>query len=192
MKKIEYVYRELLYQAIEKNNRKTSQSELSKILGLSLSVVNFAIRNLVKMNAVKINLRSLEIIDPKKILYYWASVRNIEKDIIYKTRINDSVRKIESEMPSNIIFAVYSGYKFKFNSVPADYSEVYVYGDEEIKKRFKEHKNIPNLFILKKDELMDRYKINYAQLFVDLWNIKEWYAKDFLKELEEKINGILE
>jgi len=194
MKRKELVYRELLYQAIEKGNRKTTQLELSKTLKLSLSMVNFAIAPLVKMNSVKISPRSLEIIDPRKILLHWASIRNVEKDIVYRTRVNEPVQKIESEMPAGAVFGGYSGYRFKFNEVPADYSEVYVYGDEEImKKRFKESKNIPNLFILKKDELMGRYKeITYAQLFVDLWNMKEWYANDFLKALEERINGILE
>jgi len=193
MRKKEFVYRELLYQSIERKNRKTTQLELSKTLKLSLSMVNFAVAPLVKMNAVKINPRSLEIIDPRKILLHWASARNVEKDIIYRTRVNEPVATIESEMPAGVIFGGYSGYKFKFNEVPADYSEVYVYGDDKlIRRRFRENKNAPNLFVLKKDELMDRYGLTYAQLFVDLWNMKEWYAKDFLKALEERIYGILE
>jgi len=193
MRKKEFVYRELLYQSIERKNRKTTQLELSKTLKLSLSMVNFAVAPLVKMNAVKINPRSLEIIDPRKILLHWASARNVEKDIIYRKRVKEPVATIESEMPAGVIFGGYSGYKFKFNEVPADYSEVYVYGDDKlIRRRFRENKNAPNLFVLKKDELMDRYGLTYAQLFVDLWNMKEWYAKDFLKALEERIYGILE
>jgi len=35
-------------------------------------------------------------------------------------------------------------------------------------------------------------KATIAQIFVDLWNLKEWYAKDFLKAMEAKLNGILE
>ena len=35
-------------------------------------------------------------------------------------------------------------------------------------------------------------EITVAQIFVDLWNLKEWYAKDFLKAMEKKINGLLE
>ena len=30
-----------------------------------------------------------------------------------------------------------------------------------------------------------------AQTFVDLWNLKEWYAKEFLIALENKINGMI-
>jgi len=66
---------------------------------------------------------------------------------------------------------------------------------EEIKSRFKlteEENNVenPNIFILKKAKKDNEYgKTNtIGQIFVDLWNLKEWYAGDFLKALEEKIN----
>jgi hypothetical protein len=31
-----------------------------------------------------------------------------------------------------------------------------------------------------------------AQTFVDLWNLDTWYARDFLKELEARLDGVLE
>lgn len=193
MKSIEFVYREVLFQAMEKKNRRLTQLELSKRLMLSLSTVNHAVKPLRKMNAVKIKLRSMEIIDPKKIIYYWASIRNVEKDTAYKTYVDMPVRKIESSMPDDIVFAAYSAYKFRFKDVPADYSEIYVYG-EDLEKRFPVSKKIPNLFILKKDPFIEGYgKVTtLAQTFVDLWNMKTWYAKDFLKAMEGKIYGILE
>jgi len=138
MKKIEQVFREILHQAIEKKNFRLTQMELSEKLGFSLSTINLAVKKLEKMNSIKIEKMSFKIIDVKKILYYWASFRNLEKDIIYKTRAEMPVREIEKLMP-NIIYGGYSGYKFKFKKVEADYSEVYVYADENeleiIKKR---------------------------------------------------------
>jgi hypothetical protein len=80
--------------------------------------------------------------------------------------------------------------------VPADYSEVYVYASEpeleKIKKRFPEKNANPNLFVLKEDENMAKYPKTgtIGQLFVELWNLKQWYASSFLKALEEKINNI--
>lgn len=194
MKKIELVYREILYQVLEKKNRKLTQLWLAKTLKISLSTVNLALRHLKKMNAVDIRTRSFVVIDPKKVLYYWASIRNLEKDIVYKTRVEKPVAKIEKEMPDNIVYGGYTAYKFMFKDVPADYSEVYVYGTEGIKKRFPKSNNNPNLFILEKDDLMKRYgkKTTLAQTFVDLWNIRTWYAKDFLKAMEERIDAILE
>lgn len=144
------------------------------------------------MNAVKITKMNFKIIDVRKILYLWASIRNIEKDIIYNTRAEMPVIEIERSMP-DIVYGAYSAYKFKFKDVPADYSEVYVYSDEkeleELKKRFPKNEKNPNLFVMKKDSNMEKYSRTgaIAQIFVDLWNLKHWYASDFLKALEERL-----
>ncbi|MFH1641383.1 MAG: winged helix-turn-helix domain-containing protein [Nanoarchaeota archaeon] len=189
----EIVYREILYNVMEKNNRNLTQSHLAKTLQLSLSTVNNAMQPLRNMGAIKINPRNFIVLDAKKILYYWASVRNLEKDIIYKTRVDMPVKEIEKNMPDDIIYSAYSAYKYKLKDVPADYSEVYVYGTD-LEKRFPSNKNAPNLFVLKKDKLAEKYgkTMTIAQLFVDLWNVKEWYATEFIKGLEVKINAILE
>ncbi|MFH1439480.1 MAG: winged helix-turn-helix domain-containing protein [Candidatus Woesearchaeota archaeon] len=199
MKKIELVLREILYNAIEKKNKTMTQLELAKALNISISTVNLAIKPLKAMNAVNVKLKNFVVIDTRKILFYWASLRNLEKDIIYKTRAEMPVRNIESLMPAKVIYGCYSAYKFKLEDVPADYSEVYVYLEEEyledIKKRFPPSNKPPNLFILKKDSRMDlcldlvrNIRITTtAQLFVDLWNLREWYAKDFLTAFENRL-----
>ncbi len=193
MKQIEKVYKEILYQAIENKKYKLTQLEISKKLGLSLSIVNLALKKLRKINSVRIGKMNFTIIDVRKILYLWASVRNLEKDIIYKTRIEMPVKEIEKNMP-NITFGAYSAYKFKFKDVPADYSEVYVYADDEqvneIKKRFPEKKGNENLFVLKIGKNYGKTD-TIAGIFVDLWNLKEWYANEFLKALENKINDLI-
>lgn len=190
MKKIEFVYREILYNALEKKNRTLTQLELSRKLKISLSTVNSALKPLRAMGAIEVRLKNFKIIDPEKVLYYWASIRNLEKDIIFKTRAEKPVQAIESEMPPDIVFGAYSAYKFRFKDVPADYSEVYVYGDlSEVKKRFPESKNRANLFVLKKDEFIEQYGKTtcLAQTFADLWNLKEWYAKEFLEALKKRM-----
>ncbi len=194
MKRSELIFREILYQSIEKKNRVLTQAELARTLKLSLSVVNKAVKLLEKMGAVEIRQRSLHIIDIKKIWYYWASIRNLQKDIIYSTRVELPVKEIEKQMSDNIIFGAYTAYKFLFKDVPADYSEVYIYGDETLKERFPPEKGPPNLFVLKKDEFIEKYgkTTTIANTFVDLWNLKEWYAKEFVKSMEEKLHGILE
>ncbi|HII30381.1 hypothetical protein COT48_03570 [Candidatus Woesearchaeota archaeon CG08_land_8_20_14_0_20_47_9] len=192
MKRAEEVYREILFQAMEKGNRGMTQAGLAKALEMSLSMVNLALKPLRRMNSVRIKQRGFDIIDRRKILYYWASIRDVERDIIYRTRVDKPVRNIESEMPADVIYAAYSAYKFRFNGVPADYSEVYVYSDnvEELKKRFQENGKTPNLFILKKDRNLKEMTI--ALIFVDLWNLKEWYAKAFLNAMEARLDGVLE
>ncbi len=197
MKRTEAVYREILYRAIEKKQFLLTQSELSRKLEMSLSIINSAVKKLVSIGAVEIRQRSFRVVDVKKILYFWASIRNLEKDIVFKCRIEMSVREIERAMP-DVLFACYSAYKLMFKDVPADYSEVYVYADENetnnIKKRLKDmmrEDRKPNFFVLKKDSILGNYqKMPVAQIFVDLWNLKEWYARDFLNEIEKKIGGI--
>ena len=195
MKKAELVYQQILFMAWEKNKFVFTQSELSRKLGISLSIVNSAIKKLESMGAIKIHQRSFHVQDMRKILYFWASIRNIEKDIIFKARIDAQVREIERILP-DVVYTAYTAYKFRFNDVPADYSEVYVYADEnelsEIKKRILDFNvqtssNNPNFFVLKKDSSL-KNSIPLSRIFVDLWNIKEWYAKDFVNELESKLN----
>jgi len=202
MKRVESIFREILYQAMEQKEAVFTQSELSKKLGISLSIVNSAVKKLENMGAVKIKTRSFQVIDIRKVLYYWASIRDIRKDIIFKARIELPVREIERIMP-NVIFTAYTAFKLNYNDVPADYSEIYVYADESQRSLIKEriekigetnkakvniNSNNSNVFVLKKDSNLDSYgHIPLAQVFVDLWNLKEWYAKEFLKELENKI-----
>ncbi|MBS3121973.1 winged helix-turn-helix transcriptional regulator [Candidatus Woesearchaeota archaeon] len=197
MKKTELVIRDILYNVIEKKNRTMTQLGIANALNISLSTVNLALAPLKAMGAVTVKLKNFVVVDTRKILFYWASIRKLEKDIIYQTRADMPVKNIESLMPSPVIFGAYSAYKFKFKDVPADYSEMYVYVSEEeiseIKNRFPPSKNPPNLFVLKKDLMMNNYAqknlriTTEAQIFVDLWNLKEWYAKEFLKALEERL-----
>jgi len=186
MKKIELVYCYILEQAMEKKRRSMTQAEIAAALGISLSTVNAAIGHLRKMGAVKVKLRSFDVVDSRKILYYWASIRDIGKDIAYATRSGAAVAEIEKNMPPGVVYAAYSAYKIRFEDVPADYSEVYVYGEpEKVKKRFPPSKNMPNIFVMKGDIK----KMTAANIFVDLWNMKEWYAKEFLAEMERKLNA---
>lgn len=195
MKNTEITYREILYQAIERKNKTLTQAELSRSLGFSLSTINNAVKKLANIGAVKIKPRSFVIVDIKKTIYFWSSVRNLQKDIVYSTRAEKPVKEIEKLMPDNIVFGCYSAYKYIFKDVPADYSEVYIYADKnDIKKRFPESKGVPNIFVLKKDSFIENYgkTTTKGNTFVDLWNLKEWYAKEFINSMEEKLHGILE
>jgi len=94
MKKIEQIYKEILYRYFEKKINRFTQLELSKNLGFSLGVVNLAIKKLEKINSIQVNKMSFFVIDAKKILYLWASERNFGRDILFKTRIEMPVREI--------------------------------------------------------------------------------------------------
>lgn len=194
MMRIEGVYREILYNVLEKRGSFLSQKKIAEACGAAISTVNYALNPLLSMNAIEKKPLGFRVIAPKKILLYWASIRRFERDVIYKTFVDLGIEEIEKSLPP-AIFTAYSGYKFRFGSTPAGYAEVYVYGNaEKIAERFPANAKKPaNLFVLRADEHLSRFrKIPIAQLFVDLWNLNKWYAHDFINELEVKINGILE
>jgi predicted transcriptional regulator len=191
MNKKEIVYRAIACDYIEGKNRFT-QLELAKRLGISISTVNSAIKSLSDINAVSVSVRSFRVSAVDRLLFYWASHRNLEKDIVYKTRVDETVKEIESELPNNIAFTAYTAYKLYYHDAPADYSEVYAYAGEEtlseIKARFEINGSNPNLFVLATDKYLEKQiagkKIMHssvcpAETFVDLWNIRTWYAKEF-------------
>ena len=53
MRKVEFVYRELLFQALEGGERSFTQKGLSEMLDVSLGNVNHALKPLKRMNAVR-------------------------------------------------------------------------------------------------------------------------------------------
>lgn len=188
MKKKEIIYDYILTEAIENKKYTFTQLAISKKFSFSLSTVSNALKPLASIGAIEKKTRSFVLVDTEKTLLYWATIRKFEKDIIYSTRIELPVSEIEALAPSSVIFTAYSAYKFIFKDAPADYSEVYFYiceADlEEVKKRFPERKGPPNLFVL-----IGKGKniVSKAQLFADLWNIKTWYAKEFLNAFERGV-----
>ncbi len=169
-----------------------TQKEIAERLGISLSTVNNAVEPLARIGAIEKRNFGLRLVDKEKALSYWASVRNLEKDIVYKTRADLPITEIEKLVPSGVVFTAFTAFRLRFNDVPADYSEVYVYvNDEELaelKKRFRQKDGPSNLVALLKPKNFTVDKIVPDELmFVDLWNLKEWYAKEFLNALKQKI-----
>jgi hypothetical protein len=195
--KIERVYRQILYRILDlKGSGSFKQKDLSFETKLSLSTVNYSLIPLQQMNAIEKKPFGFSVIDVKKILLYWASIRKLRKEIVYRNFVNERVERIESGVPAKSVFTAYTAFKFKFRQIPSEYSEVMVYGEKEkFEERFgKENIKLkPNLIVLKLDDHLLKFKtIPIAQMFVDLWNLDTWYAKEFLNKLEVIINGILE
>ncbi len=193
MNKKEIIWREILHQAIENKKLDFTQKELAQKYSFSLSTVFNALKIPRASGAIRAGGRGFKVEDKEKFLYLWATMRRFGKDIIYQTNVSKSVREIEGEMPPDIIFGCFSAYSKKYKSPPADYDKVYVYADkktlEEIKIRFPKKKGYVNLIVLASDSVLSSFgKITPdVQTFADLWNLPEWYAKDFLNGLKEKI-----
>jgi len=195
MKKIEIIWRELLYQAIEKGHRQFTQKGLAEKFNFSTSTVFQALKTPRKMGAVRVTGRFFVLEDPEKLLYHWASIRDLEGDVIFSTRVELPVLEIEGRMPPDATFGGYSSAGQQLAEPPADYDKVYVYSQnlETIKGRFGFQKGRENLIVLKPDEFLTDYgqTTTLAQAFVDLWNLPEWYAREFTSALKKKIDELL-
>lgn len=180
--------------------RDMTQLGLSEKLGISISIVNKIVRKLYDISAVRIDRRSFSVISFERLMMYWATHRSIRKDITYSIHTDMKISEIESSMPSGIAFTAFSGYKSLYKESPADYSEVYAYPTETaldiIKERFGISRGSPNIIMLEADPFLQK-KIRdeglrvapSPQIFVDLWNINTWYAKEFVDRMEERLFG---
>ncbi len=193
MSKKEILWREILYQAVENKKIEFTQKKLAEKFGFSLSTVFNALKIPRQSGAIQVTGRNFIVRDAEKFLLLWATQRNVEKEIIYKTSSSNSVREIEGTMPDDVTFACYSAYVKKYRDAPADFDKVYVYADlektAEIRKRFPAKKGYFNLIVLKADSYLKEFGLLTpdAQTFVDLWNLKDWQAKEFLNALKRKM-----
>lgn len=198
MKKIETIWHYLLYSALNEHNFKFTQKETADLLHYSLSTVNYAISIPTDIGAIRKESKFFILENFEKLLYYWASVRNLSKDILYSTYLSGEIKDIQGQIPAESILAGYSAATFWLKEPAADYEKIYCYIDKSqinnIQERFPiMEKKKPNIIFLKKEKSMDKYGsyTTLPQTFVDIWNMPDWYGQDFLKALKIKINGIL-
>jgi hypothetical protein len=193
MNKKEQIWRYILQKAIVDRLFEFTQKDIANNLKVSLSTVFNALKIPRAQGAIIVGGRNFALVEIEKLLYLWAVQRKFEKEVVYQTNVAAGAKEIEGNLPAAAIFAAYSAYAQKYGNAPADYDKVYVYADQktlaEIKKRFPKRPGAPNFFVLKSDLALGGFGniAPEAQIFCDLWNLKDWYAKDFLKALKEKI-----
>jgi len=197
MKKIEMIWRHILYEVIEKRNVSFRQQDLARIFGISTSTVSLSLAPLRKLGAIRVGGRGFTVIDYEKILYTWANHRSLLYDTKISLHVDLPIQEAEGLLPDETIATGYTAVRERFGEPPADYDKIYCYhkNPKIVKERFLPHisKGSYNLFILQTDPQLTRYgdKITLAHLFVDLWNMTDWYAKDFTTFLKGKIDELL-
>lgn len=184
MKKIELIWREVLEKSSQSNI--FEQAQLAKQFGFSTSTVHAAIKPLRSIGAVTVTGRNFRVTDFEKILMFWATRRNLQKDIIYQTRVNLPVLEIEGLVNNKTIYGAYSAARHLLKTAPAEYDKVYVYGNLSLAERFPKQNGAPNFFILKRGDFLTGKITPVSQTYVDLWNLPDWYAADFTRSLKEK------
>lgn len=198
MKKIETIWHHILYEALTHKQFKFTQQELAARFSYSLSTVHHALVVPTRIGAIRKESKFFVLAHFMKLTLYWASVRNLSRSIIYQTYSPLSVIQREGQMPPTATFACYSAARQILREPPADYEAVYVYDTAdalpEFERRFsKDLVQRPNLFVLADSPTLRQYGAvtTIPQTYVDIWNLSDWYASDFLKGLEENFHGVL-
>lgn len=188
MKKIELIWREILETGVKNPN--FEQKRLALKLGFSTSTAFAALKPLREIGAVEVSGRGFKLVNFAKVLMFWATHRQLARDIIYQTRVDLSVMEIEGLVDNQSIFGAYSAGRILLGEAPTEYDKVYLYALSflELEKRFPKIKGNPNLFVLKADPFLERFGnvAPVSQIFVDLWNLPDWFSADFLNALKEK------
>ena len=95
MLKQEAVIREILCQFLY-NNDIIDQQQISQSLNVSIGLVNKVISRLQSMGAVSKTGRRYSVTSFRKILMFWSSLRNLQRDILYSTRVSDRLEKLNA------------------------------------------------------------------------------------------------
>lgn len=196
MKKIETVWANLLFQVLEKRRTSFQQQQLAQQLSISLSTVNHALKDLRRLGAIDVTGMGGEVIDAEKILMHWANHRNLKNDIVSELNPDASPIEIEASLPPGSVLGCYSAVRRRFGEAPADYTTVYVYHPrpDSVRQRFEtEPAGNTKLIILNLDSRLpvDKETTALAHTFVDLWNLTDWMAKDFVIRVKQEIDGLL-
>lgn len=193
MKKVEVIWREILYQILEKEARGPfTQQRLAKEFGFSTSTVFQALKVPRQIGAIQASGRQFRVISLEKLLYFWGTYRRLEREIVYQTWASDDAVKIESMLPDGVVLGAFSAYRWHFKGAPAEYDRVYIYASsvDELRRRFPQNRRgASQLFVLKMDPWLARYgpATPWGQTFADLWNIPTWYAQEFAQALLERM-----
>jgi hypothetical protein len=196
MKKIETVWANLLFQTLEQRQTAFQQQRLAQRLSISISTVNHALKDIRRLGAIQVTGSGGEVVDAEKILMHWANHRDLKNDILYELNLAASPIEVEGSLPPGSILGGYSAVRHRFGEPPADYSTVHVYHltPELIRDRFEtEPTGNTKLVILKLDSRLpiDKEMTALAHTFVDLWNLTDWMAKDFVARVKQEIDGLL-
>lgn len=191
MRKIDVIYRFILHAFFTEKRREFTQKDLAQRLRCSVSTVFHALAVPRAIGAIRVSGRDFTVTNAEKFLTYWATRRRLDREIFYRTYSPGRAIEREGMMPPKVIFAAYSAYRLLYHNTPADYDMVYVYASslDVLKARFPSRSEPPNLVVFKWDHELASYGpvTPPVQLFVDLWNLPEWYAHDFHKALAQKL-----
>ncbi len=191
LSKTEMIWRHLLVGALDEDRRRSSITKLGQELGLGTTTIHRALERPRSIGAVLGSASGLRVVDPKRLLLLWAATRDLAGDIVYSTRVRNSVAEIEARLPPSAIPTAFTAFvRHEGRNLVADYDQVVVYGNgPELRRRFPTARGEPNLLVLEPDPLLQRYGavVPRCQVYIDLFNLPGWQAQRFLNALEKDL-----
>lgn len=196
MKKIETVWCQLLYDTLELRQVQFQQQALASQLGLSLSTVNHALKDLREMGAVKVGGKGGQVVDAEKVLMHWANRRKLQADVVFEMWVEEMVTEVEGLLPPESILGAYSAVRHRYGEAPADYSSVYVYHlePEIVRQRLAgiegKYTKVVGLQLPEAIPVLTE-TTTLGHIFADLWSLPDWMAKDFIRRVKQEIDEVL-
>lgn len=172
------------------------QKQLAGGLDLPVSTVHEALRIPRRAGAVHVHPRGFVLADWRKLLLIWAVFRNLATDTAWQARLRLPAGRVEGEMIPEALFTGPSGFKFRYGFAPAEYDRVMVYVKDEhlpkLQERFAPYldprRGQTVLTALNPDPRLPG-ELPPEQLYADLWQMHPWWAAEFIRALEEKLDG---
>jgi len=130
LSKTEMIWRHLLVGALDEERRRSSITKLGQELGLGTTTIHRALERPRSIGAVLGSASGLRVVDPKRLLLLWAATRDLAGDIVYSTRVRNSVAEIEARLPPSAIPTAFTAFvRHEGRNLVADYDQVVVYGN---------------------------------------------------------------
>jgi hypothetical protein len=198
LNKTEKLWRHLLVEAIEHDNRRSSITELSVRFGLAVSTVHRALVVPREMGSLDTVRSGLDLRDPMRLLLHWAGTRRLAHDHPFKAHTGLAVGEIQDRLPATgyrlPAIAVPTGaaaFARRFRNDVADYSTVYCYHPDPpaVMEAMPDELGEPDLVILEPDPFLADYGeiASIPQTHVDLFTTSGWQAQRFLHAMNERL-----
>jgi hypothetical protein len=190
--KTEIVWRHLLVEAIENENRRSSITELSKLFDMGPSMVHRALVVPRAIGAVDSLNRGLVTRDPMRLLLHWAGTRNMARDHPFRVHTGLPSLEIQRRLPPDAVVTGAAAYARRYRNDVADYTTVYCYHPDPdvVLGSVPDKVGDPDLVILEPDPFLQRYGeiASLPQTYVDLFVTAGWQAQRFLHRMNERLD----
>ena len=194
------VWRHIADMVLERQESTVTQQAIADELEVSKALVHHALIPLRGSGAVEVVGKRLVVRDVKKVLLHWAVHRRLDRDIVLALGGEDTPDATVRSCPPGLSFTSFAGYVRRYAEHPAPYAIVRAYIDpnaealrKELVERFPRPRGPgdPGLVLHAADPALARAKpaiVSAAQLYVDLWNEADFFAMDYLRALDRRLN----